>query len=172
MGDDNIDEKKQEVQKEDLKSDQAQIPQPNQPQEESPLVSKQISFNPKILTGILFIAISGLTLAYFLRFSKIPSTTVPAKTVEEPTSTPIFLSIESPKNEAIAVDGEILVSGRTLPSSTVVIFTGSDEVIVESNQNGLFEETVLLDENTTSLIVTAFSDDGQEKTINIDINKT
>ena len=63
----------------------------------------------------------------------------------------------------------MLVKGQTLPNSTVVIYSNTDETDVESDASGNFEGTTLLATGSNSLVVTAFSDTGEEKSVSLDI---
>lgn len=83
----------------------------------------------------------------------------------------LTLSLLSPANGDQVVDDELLVRGNTLPNATVVIFTDSDETSVDSDENGYFEGTVLLSEGQNTLTVTAFSDDGQEKSVSVNVTR-
>ena len=94
-----------------------------------------------------------------------------AEAPQEEVAPSLTLSLLSPSEGDIAVDGEIVVRGNTLPNTTVVIFTQSDETSVESDEIGNFEETILLVDGENTLTVTAFSDDGQEKSISVSVNK-
>lgn len=84
---------------------------------------------------------------------------------------PVTLTLTSPAEGDVAVDDEIVVRGKTLPNTTVVIYTQSDETSVESDENGNFEETILLVEGENTLTVTAFSEDGQEKSVSLNITR-
>src|SRR3989337_419732 len=54
----------------------------------------------------------------------VPSLTQPAG---------VTLALTSPTDGELAVDGEILVKGKTLPGATVTIFTEEDEAIVTAD---------------------------------------
>ncbi len=81
----------------------------------------------------------------------------------------LTLTLDSPKDEELSVNNEILVKGNTLPNTTVVMFNETDEVTVDSDANGNFETTIQLAEGINSLTVTAFAEDGQEKSLTVDI---
>lgn len=91
------------------------------------------------------------------------SDTSPATTIK-PEITPLFLSLTSPKDLAGAVEGEVLVSGKTLPDTTVAIYSDMDDSTVVSDADGMFESTVVVGESGGLIRVSAFSDSGEEKT--------
>ena len=86
-----------------------------------------------------------------------------------PTLQPLFLKLTSPINGEQAVDGEIIVSGQTLPNTTVLIYTESDQASVESDATGLFETTITLVKGSNALTITAFADNGNESSQSIEV---
>lgn len=79
------------------------------------------------------------------------------------------LTLDSPNSHTVAVNDFILISGKTSPNTRVVLFNDVNETILESDQNGKFLGKVQLDPGNNSLTVTAFSDQGEEKTLQIDV---
>jgi hypothetical protein len=79
-----------------------------------------------------------------------------------PTPVPFFLTIDNPQAETVNVDGQVLVSGSTLPGTYVVILTEADEVVLEVDENGNFEDTIFLGETGGLLTIQAIADDGDE----------
>jgi len=79
------------------------------------------------------------------------------------------LKLTSPTSGEQAVDGEIIVSGQTLPNTTVLVYTESDQTSVESDSSGLFETTITLGKGSNALTVTAFGDNGDESSQSIDV---
>ena len=114
------------------------------------------------LLTLSFLALAGGTYFWFQNQSQT-SYTPPLK--QESFS----LVVDNPKDGELAVNGEILVTGTTAPNSSVAVFTETDETIVESNNTGHFETTVKLAQGINSLNVTAFDQNGQEKTVSIDV---
>jgi hypothetical protein len=130
---------------------------------------------PVFLLPVFALLIISTGTAYFVTratWMKKPQPPITVKIM--PTSVPpqLFLTLVNPQNGDGVVDGEILVSGKTLPGATVAIFTGSDQVIVDTDATGVFNQTVVLDPDISTLTVTAFSDDGQEQMKSVDIQQT
>lgn len=85
-------------------------------------------------------------------------------------SKPLTLSLSSPSENTSAVDDQILIKGKTLPNTTVVLYSESDEEILQSNTNGDFEGKLFLDSGKNALTISAFSDTGEEKTLNLEVD--
>ncbi len=81
----------------------------------------------------------------------------------------LTLDLINPKDGELAVNDEILITGKTLPGATVAVFDEIDEATVVSNQDGSFETTLKLTMGINSITVTSYTDDGEEKSITLDI---
>ncbi len=115
---------------------------------------------PFLLYALLVLVIIEAGAAYVL----IRQWTTPApQQLAIPVPVPFVLALNSPKGVTTAVDGEILVNGNTLPDTSVVIFSDVDETSVESDANGKFESTVLVNPTGDTVTVTAYKDTGEEK---------
>lgn len=119
---------------------------------------------PLTVLGLVLVALIGSGAIILIKFSPRPSTppqlaqAVPAT----PAPQPLFLELTSPKSGEQAVDSEIIASGRTLPDTTVIIYTESDETSVESDADGKFETTITLGDGSNVITATAFSENGEE----------
>lgn len=146
------------------------------PTTETPTSQITPSTPPK-LNKVLIIVLVVLGLVSLLVSAFIllkPATTPPPPTpVTEPSSSPssppLTLELTSPADSELSVNREILVTGKTLPNTTVVIFTENDETSVVSDASGAFEGTIALTDGINSLIVTAYGEDGEEKSLTLDI---
>jgi len=146
----------------------------------TPVPSVSLPPRPKVRLPFLIVlgvatVISGSVIAYtqFGLFQTAKPTPPPQPIAVAPAATstpqPLFLTLTSPKSGELAVNEEMLVKGQTLPNSTVVIYSNTDETDVESDASGNFEGTTLLATGSNSLVVTAFSDTGEEKSVSLDI---
>lgn len=124
--------------------------------------------------GIVVIAIlaaSGASV-YFFTQAKQPAPvpiTVPTQ-VPAPTAALLSLVVVRPNSGDVAVDGEILVKGTTLPRISVALYSDSDDTIVESDEGGNFEGTLSMEKGENILTVTAFTEDGQEKSTTLTVS--
>lgn len=114
--------------------------------------------------------------AYFISQAKGPQVAPPqvAVAIASPTPPPpvLFLTLESPTADTQTVDGELLVRGKTLPGTTVAIATDTDDTIVESDATGVFQDTILLTDQSDTLTVTAFGSNGEEQTASQSVAQT
>ena len=126
---------------------------------------------PYVVLGLILVTLVGLGAVLWIRKSaQPPATSQLAQVVSHtPAPLPLFLELTSPKSDELAVGEEIIVSGRTLPNITVLIYTDTDQTSLESDANGQFESTVSLDEGSNTLTVTAFADNGDEFSESIDV---
>ncbi len=127
---------------------------------------KKLYFAVGLVVIVLVLALGTFLLIRVMQ----PST---PQTTSQPTQQEIIeqipLTLDSPSEGALAIEDEILVKGKTLPNATVAIFTESDEVLVVSDLDGLFETTIKLIPGINSLNITAFSEKGDEKSLSINI---
>lgn len=137
---------------------------------EKPLLEPEIvspprkSFLPGLLV-LLLLSCASLVFAYSYRsrMSKTPD-------VITPTPKPFFLTVDNLDEPTIALDGELLIKGSTLPNTTVMIYSDLDETSLESDNQGNFQDTIVIDEEAGGLVrITAYSSDGQEKTTTLDV---
>jgi hypothetical protein len=129
--------------------------------------AKQKGFVP-ILILVFVLAVAGVSGIYFYW----KNTDNPQVTPEVSLPTPqkdLTLTLESPTDGTLATDGQIMVKGKTLPNTTVAFYTDIDDGSIESDSSGNFMGNVRLGEGINTLTVTAFSDDGNEKTTSMDV---
>jgi len=108
---------------------------------------------------LVVIVVVGLALGFFFYKDKI----------QQFFAKPLTLSLESPQEGSLIVDGNVSVKGETLPGAVVVFYTDEDQNSVEADANGNFQGDISLVYGINTLVVTAFSEDGQEKTVTADV---
>lgn len=92
-----------------------------------------------------------------------------------PTPTPNsnnYLVIDSPKEEDLTDRKTITVSGKTIPESTIIISTESDDQVVKPTSTGTFNATQTIDDGVNIISITSIFPDGTEKTIKRSITYT
>lgn len=138
------------------------VPQPEQPTPPVPVAEhtkKKLPFVPVVLL-LTAILLASFGIAYYISGKTVPVREQADDPQEVTTQEELFLALDS--TESTTVDGELLVRGRTLPDTTVVVYTNEDEESLESDATGAFETTVLVSEED-SVTVTAYSEDGEEQ---------
>ena len=85
------------------------------------------------------------------------------------TKTGLSLAISKPEDETIINTEKTTVSGTTEPNTQIAIITETGEYILESDEKGIFAQEISLASGTNEIMVTAFTDTGEEisKTINV-----
>jgi hypothetical protein len=125
-----------------------------------------------LLLPIIFLLLLGAGAFFFFSLqdktpkstnSNIQSSPQPSVT----TSQPLFLALDSPTASTSVVDDTILIKGRTLPNTTITLYNDTDDAMVQSDSSGNFEGKLLLGSGENNLTITAFGDNGEEKTYNL-----
>src|SRR3989344_2842237 len=121
-----------------------------------------------IILGIL-VSLGAAAFIWLRPFSyQQPATPIVASS-PSPSAKPLTLELTSPSDGTLSINQEILVTGKTLPNTTVVFYTDTDENSIESDVSGMFESTVTLTQGINTLTVTAFGEDGTEKSQTMDL---
>lgn len=121
---------------------------------------------------LLFFAVLGglivAGVAYLMYQSTRPQTTAPSTiTLGAPTPTPsenILLVIDQPIDETVVTTRSVTVSGTTLPDTTLILSTPSDDQVAVPTREGKFSLTASLLEGQNILTLTAILPDGRETT--------
>ncbi len=82
------------------------------------------------------------------------------------TSEPVSLelNLNSPDDEIIVFDPDLLISGETTKGSTVILSLFEDDIPLEVSSDGNFSYTLKLDTGYNRLVVTSFDPNGNSKT--------
>lgn len=142
---------------------QVQVPLATQIDQEkkSPHVRKSFL----IVTLIVFSVLSVLGLVAIKMLNKQPENNqVINETPNTNQKEELFLSLDQ-TNLAQAVNGEVLISGKTLPNTSVILVSDIDDEALESNAQGVFEGTVLTSKEAKTIKVTAYGEDGKEESV-------
>jgi hypothetical protein len=73
-----------------------------------------------------------------------------------------FLTIESPKDESVVGNKKITISGKTIPGSTIIISTDSNDQVVPSATDGSFTLSEIIGEGTNLIQITSVLPSGEE----------
>lgn len=124
-----------------------------------------------VLGLVVFVIAGGLGIWLFTRNANTTTSEKPVAqlAVPSPTTVPMYLAISKPNTDTEVFNGEVLVSGKTKPGATVMIYSDVDQTIVESDIAGSFEDSVLIPDNTAAITVTAVTVNGEELSQSINI---
>lgn len=142
-------------------------PLPTTPTPVPPTVKSNTS---TIMIVVLLLLVLGAAAVYVL-FTVQNKPSITTQIVPTATQKALFLTIDSPKGIVTAVAGEVIVKGKTLPNTTVIAYSDIDEASVDSDTQGDFETTVLVDEEGGLVRVTAYSQNGDETSHTADIQE-
>ncbi len=118
-----------------------------------------------VLALVVIVAVIGIAGLMFYYQNSIKQAVVPVNKV----AVPLGLTLESPVDGSLIKDNKVLVKGRTAPNTTVVFYTDSDDNSIQSDENGNFESYISLGEGINTLTVTAFGENGDEKSVTLDV---
>jgi hypothetical protein len=144
------------------------VPEKVSENEEKEVVKTKKSKFPVLIIALVLIAALG-GLAYFFVFKNKAEDN---EIVKLPAPKEFFLTVDNLEEEIIAIDGEVIVKGNTLPNSTVAIYSDVDETIVESDEDGFFQDTLVVGETGGLIRVTAFDESGEEKEITFEVSES
>jgi len=82
---------------------------------------------------------------------------------------PLTLDLESPTEGSLITDNKVLVKGKTLPGAIITVFSDNKDTSLESDVAGNFSGEITLNNGINTLTVTAFSEDGQEKSLEVNL---
>lgn len=75
-----------------------------------------------------------------------------------------LLSLETPRDEEVFDKRSVTIKGKTLPGSTVLVSSDSEDEVVTPADDGSFTLTKTIPDGTSILRITSIFPDGYEKT--------
>ncbi|MBI2040215.1 hypothetical protein HYT18_04010 [Candidatus Microgenomates bacterium] len=112
-----------------------------------------------LLLGLIFIFglnyylnVNGLEKSYSL--SKGPVTSPPKS---------LRLDLEQPDRDMLSFDSSIIVSGKTAPSTEVLISTLSQDLVIKSSPDGNFSTVIKLDQGLNIITAVVFDITGDSR---------
>lgn len=148
-------------------------PSPPPAQTELPVTKRNLSaVQVGVALGIAVIVMGGIAGGYYYLGRSVPAVrpTVAARPVPEAAGqTQLGLDLTSPADGMVSTGNMLQVTGKTLPNIPIVFFTDTHDGSVNSDAQGNFSGTIQLDSGINTLAVMASTQDGQEKTITMDV---
>lgn len=120
-----------------------------------------------IIIGLL---IGGVVVGGVLRARKAmttisaPATSAPSPTPGESVVTPtgLFLTVDTPDNQVVD-QAALIVSGKTLPATYIVINGEAGDAIIVPDSLGSFSQEIKLVKGANTIKVTVYQEDGTKK---------
>lgn len=82
---------------------------------------------------------------------------------------PLTLDLESPTEGSLITNNKVLVKGKTLPGAIVTVFSDNQDTSLETDSTGNFIGEITLNNGINTLTITAFGDNGQEKSLEVNL---
>ena len=122
------------------------------------------------IIGVFFgLLVAGSAFYFYQSMTTHPKTmdkkVAGANTNKQPTPTPtpsFFLNIDTPKDESVTDNKTVSISGKTIPSATIIISTASDDQVLNPSSQGDFTTTETIDTGVNQLLFTAIAPNGEE----------
>lgn len=133
----------------------------------STLIMKLEKFVLSII-GIFFgLLVAGSAFYFYQRITSHPSNkkVISVNTEKGPTPSPtpsFFVNIDSPKDESVVDNKTVTIAGKTIPTATIIVSTGSNDQVVTPSSQGDFSTTATIDTDENQIIVTAIAPSGEE----------
>lgn len=130
-------------------------------------MSQMFSLKLFLTLFILLIVGAGGVGGYYLYNNNLKSS-IDTPTVTQPvTSTPVSITLEisSPDEDTLSFDPSIIISGKTIPNSSVLISSKSNDVAIISKSDGAFSTLLDLDEGVNNIQISVFDQNGEQKDI-------
>lgn len=128
------------------------------------------------IIGIFFgLLVAGSAFYFYQRITNhSPSTkkVISVNTEKGPTPSPtpsFFVNIDNPKDESVTDNKTVTVSGKTIPTATIIVSTGISDQVITPSSEGDFSTTATIDTDENQIIVTAIAPSGEEvkKTVTV-----
>ncbi len=121
-----------------------------------------------IVLVLLFAAVAFGAMFFYVQSQQKISFAPPFSKTTEVASLFTF-SIESPQDGTLLNDNVLTVRGKTFPNTLVMIYSETDQNSLEASTTGSFEGTVTLSPGINTITVTAFAENGEEKSKTLEI---
>lgn len=82
-----------------------------------------------------------------------------------PQATAHFLNVDQPEDNFVAQTPSLAVKGKTSALATVVAVAGEETQLTEADAGGNFSLNLPLQEGTTEIEITAFTQNGEEQSV-------
>lgn len=131
-------------------------------------LSKKIPVKHFILSQILILAVglsflAGLYYILNIQFQRPTQPFLNGPVTTAPKS--LRLTLDNPDDDSLSFQNSIIVSGQTAPLKDVLIFTDSQNLIIESKKDGSFSTVLNLDEGENKITAVTFDTTGDSRSV-------
>lgn len=130
-------------------------------------LTKKLSTKQFLLAQLIIFILSLLFLGYLHYLVNIQTAADRGylKKGEPVTAAPksLRLELEQPEDNLLVFDPSVVISGKSAPSSNVLIMTETQDVIIKSSVEGNFSTVLELDEGVNNISVAVFDGSGDSR---------
>lgn len=114
-----------------------------------------------LFTGLIFLGV----LYYILNIQyEVPKTLLSNGPVTSPPRS-LRLDLEQPENNSLIFTNSIAVSGKTSTAKEVLIYTDTNDMVIESKPDGSFSGKLDLEEGENRITVAVFDSTGESRSL-------
>lgn len=130
-------------------------------------LTKKLSTKQFLLAQLIILILSLLFLGYLHYLVNIQTASHESylKKGKPVTSAPksLRLELEQPDDNLLVFEPSVVISGKSAPSSNVLIMTESKDLIIKSSAEGDFSTVLELDEGVNNISVAVFDNSGDSR---------
>ena len=133
-----------------------------------PKLTRKLSFKQFVLSHIAILILSLIFLGglYYILNIQYQKSQKPYSSLGGPvTSLPksLRIDLDQPDDDLLIYSQSIIVSGKTLPNTEVLIFTDASDLVIRSDANGNFSTILKLDEGVNRITAVVFDVRGDSR---------
>ncbi|MGH7246180.1 MAG: hypothetical protein ACREGI_04575 [Candidatus Levyibacteriota bacterium] len=115
-----------------------------------------------VVVGLM---VAGIAFYAYQTTKTIPNQNNKTVTIHPATPTPkpsVYLFIDTPTDLSVTDSKTLKVSGKTAPDATLIISTGTSDVVITPQSTGSFSSTITIQDGENQLLLTAIAPNGEE----------
>jgi hypothetical protein len=129
-------------------------------------MNKRLSAKSFFISNLIILILAvGLLIGLYQFLNKDFSTNLQNYLPVTKKSSSFDLNIDNPEDNSIVSGKSVIVSGNTTPGVTVLISTEDNDIGVEADTKGNFSKIITLTKGLNIIIVKAFDETGNDKTL-------
>lgn len=125
------------------------------------LSTKQFILSQIVILAVTLLFLGGLYYLLNIQYQKPKNLFTNGPLTTAPKS--LRLSLDQPDDDTLTFQSSIIVSGKTAPSSDVLISTETQDLVIKSKTDGSFSTVLKLDEGVNRILVAVFDATGDSR---------